>query len=192
MKKILLIISIFATLGVAGQTDAPKHHKNALIFIPHKIFYSEIAIGYERELSHNKSLYALSHVIYREEPKSFDKGFVQSVGLKNYISGSNDAYQVQPELYFMPYVQFGSIDLKKDFFDTHQNFLTWGGGFQIGLGLTILDKVGINLYFAGEVEFSGFRVPDGLSDSTSDLYYYDNPGWQGVKPKGGIEFSYKF
>ncbi len=192
MKKILIIISIVIGLNAWGQKAAPKHFKNALIFIPHKIFYDDFTFGFERELSTHNSLYALSQVIYREDDSRFAKGFVQSIGLKRYVFKGEHFPSLQSVLYFMPYIQAGSIDMKEDFYVNHQQFSVWGGGFQIGLGFTFFNKVGMSMYFGGAVMHSDFPVPEGLSSYIIRKYWNERQDWRGVMPKGGIEVSYKF
>ena len=205
MKKLPIVILILIGLSTFSQ-DLKKDLKNSLKFIPHKMIYNSLAVGYERDISTVTSLYFLSQVIYEEDATDYNKGFVQSIGVKNYILKGKEVLAIYPTFYFMPYIQLGTFDYREeesDYYynyddsqnqtDTYvnkRNFIAYGGGFLMGLGLTFMERITVDLYFGGGVMLNNYTRPNDFPDWLSDRG--DSGIWEGVSGKGGIEFGYKF
>ena len=199
MKKIPLIVLLIIGISSFAQ-DTVKDYKNSIIFIPHKMIYNSLAIGYERDISSVYSLYLLSQIFYNENREDYQKGFVQSFGIKNYVVKGKEVLDFRPSFYFMPFVQAGAFDTQEEieYWDSDENktyidkreYNSYGGGFLMGFGLTVAQKITVNFYFGGEAMFHDYQMPDDYPLKL--LEWRDSEMWEGVSPKGGIEFSYRF
>jgi hypothetical protein len=198
MKKIILLLILSISLSTFAQ-EVNKSYKNSIKFIPHKMIYNSLAIGYERDITSVSSLYFLSQIFYSEEDTDYNKGFAQSIGIKNYLLKGKEILHVSPSFYFMPYAQFGAFDTQEEdrYYEYEQTetyldkreYLAYGGGFLMGFGLTFIKRITVDLYFGGGVMFNDYTPP---SDYPDNLHRNNDGLWEGVTPKGGLEFSYKF
>ncbi len=196
MKKYVFAVFLSFSFGLMAQESKIAISKNQLKVAPFRMIAHNFAIGYERILTPSTNLYLLSQIIYSEESYSYEKGYVQDVGLKVHFVKGKEVMGFSNCLYFMPYVQYGTFDFQNAYKEINKplnvrskaKFQSYAGGLLLGWKLILKKRFYSDIYFGGGVRTNSLR-PEEQGKLHGINSFWDR---KGVVPKGGVEFGFMF